>query len=195
MESAGSSHANGWTSFRRPKKLPRNVIRAGRNDAPDAIHSVDLSRSIVDFGRSVSVTALDSLPELEVLYLVMTADRHLDHAKRAIRMVEERGFAKQPSQSPAEPRAGSGERPIGGYRKFLGRPCAALFRNDFMGLYDAYSEGRLLQQGSPLGKNFTGWRIRFGAGRGRKRCGCGTKTRRAAAESGKRWFSFFNGHG
>ncbi len=52
------------------------------------------SVSIADYGRSISMAALDSLPELEVLYLVTTPDfTSIERARRAIGDVEERGFA------------------------------------------------------------------------------------------------------
>ena len=64
--------------------------------------------SIVDFGRSISVAALDSLSELETLYLVTTTDlTALDHAQSSH---SDRGRTRirgEPHQGAAEPCAGS----------------------------------------------------------------------------------------
>jgi len=112
--------------------------------------------AIVDFGRSVSIPALDALPELETLYLITTAEPAcLAHAKRALRMVEERGFAghrvkvlvnRVPQKSPPDPAR---------LEQQLGRAHAGLFASDFMAFYEAYSEGHLLEPGSRIRKELT----------------------------------------
>ncbi len=149
--------------------------------------------TIVDFGRSVSMAALDSLPELDALYLVTTHDlTTLAHARRAIQMLDERGFpaARLKVLLNRVPDKGAPDR--AGIENFIGRPCAATFRNDHMALYDAYSEGSLLQQGTPLAKEFLALAnsIRARAAGERET----EEVRDAPArvpDSGKRWFSFF----
>jgi pilus assembly protein CpaE len=127
--------------------------------ADETVHLMRFIRSaysltVVDFGRSVNVTALDALGELETLYLVASLDLHtLDQAKRAIAMVEERGYApnrvklllnRVPDRRVPDAR---------GIEEYTGRAHAAVLTNDYMSLYDAYSEGRLLEAGTPLGKD------------------------------------------
>jgi pilus assembly protein CpaE len=149
--------------------------------------------TIVDFGRSVSMAALDSLPELDALYLVTTIDRTtLEHTRNAIQMLEERGLpaARLKVLLNRVPDKGVPDR--AGIESLIGRPCAATFRNDFMALYDAYSEGSLLQQGTPLAKEFLALAnsIRARAAGERET----EEVRGVAApvrDSGKRWFSFF----
>lgn len=148
--------------------------------------------SIVDFGRSVSPAALDSLPELEALYLLTTPDHmSLESARRAIETVEERGFAGNRINVLLN-KAKARETPdIEDIRKSLGRPCEAVFRNDHMSLYDAYSEGRFLPPASPLGKKLHALAdsIRTQAAGERNR-DKDDKAAGAVPAGSKRWFSF-----
>ncbi len=149
--------------------------------------------AIIDFGRSVSMAALDSLPELEVLYLVTTLDpATLEHTRHAIEMLEERGFPEQRLKVLLNRVPDKANPDRDGIESFIGRPCAATFRNDFMGLYDAYSEGHLLEQGSALGKEL------HGLGNSILARATGEREPEPArgmvakpSESGKRWFSLF----
>jgi pilus assembly protein CpaE len=154
--------------------------------------------SIVDFGRGISPAALDALPELETLYLIATPDvMCLESAGRAIQMVEERGFAGNRIDvllNKVKARETPDREGIG---KHLGRPCAAVFRNDHMSLYDAYSEGRFLPASSGLGKELHALAdaIRVqAAGRaqaaGERSRDKNEKTSGTVPAGGKRWFSF-----
>ena len=145
--------------------------------------------SIADFGRDISVAALDSLPELEALYLVTTPDfASLEHAKRAIRNVEERGFAGNRLKILLN-RGGDRKTNSEEVEKILGRPCEAVLRNDHSSLYDAYSEGRFLPPTNGLGKELQALAdsIRERASGERSR---GEKAAAAVPADGKRWFSF-----
>jgi pilus assembly protein CpaE len=151
------------------------------------------SVSIVDFGRSVSMAALDSLSELDALYLVTTLDlTTLEHTRRAIQMMDERGFPASRLKILLNRAPEKGVPDTQGIENFLERPCAATFRNDFMALYDAYSEGNLLQQGSALGKELHALAesIRARAA-GEPEADEGRSTKAPVAEGNKRWFSFF----
>ena len=149
--------------------------------------------AIVDFGRSVSIPALDALPELETLYLITTAEpASLAHAKRAVRMVEERGFAghrikvlvnRVPQKNPPDPAR---------LEQQLGRPHSGLFVSDFMAFYEAYSEGHLLEPGSRIRKELTALSETVS---GRILGDRETEKKTAAAATGRenggrRWFSF-----
>jgi pilus assembly protein CpaE len=109
--------------------------------------------TIVDFGRHFSVAALDSLPELEALYLLATFDLEtLDRAKDCIRVVGERGYAanrlkvllnRMPERNAPDPK---------GFESFLGVPHSGVFSSDSIALYDAWSEGHLLEPNTKLGR-------------------------------------------
>ena len=61
-----------------------------------------------------------------------------------------------------------------------------------MALYDAYSEGNLLQQGSPLAKEFLALANSIRARAAGEREADETRATAAPApDAGKRWFSFF----
>jgi pilus assembly protein CpaE len=150
------------------------------------------SLSIIDFGRSVSMAALDSLPELEGIYLVTTPDMPtLEHARRAVQMVQERGFAANRLQVLLNRVPDRGMPDRKNIESFLGCPCAAMFRNDFTALYDVYSEGRLLEAGSALGKELHSLAdsIRVRAS-GERVAEAGESQTKAVPEGAKRWFSF-----
>jgi len=186
-----SSHADGLEMIQAPEEVAAKRS-PGREEM---MHLMRFIRStypvtIADFGRDISVAALDSLPELEVLYLVTTPDlTSLDRARRAIRNVEERGFAGTRLKVLLNRAANRGKTDRGEIEKFLGRPCEAVLRNDHMALYDAYAEGRFLSPASPLGKEMQALAdsIRVqAAGEPDK----GGKTAVAAPADEKRWFSF-----
>jgi pilus assembly protein CpaE len=186
-----SSHSDTLDVIPAPEEVP-----AKRSPEPEeSTHLMRFIRStypvtIADFGRSVSVTALDSLSEMEVLYLVTTPDpSSVEHAKRAIGHVEDRGFASNRLQVLLNRAGDRGKTDIDGIERSLGRPCEAVFPNDHASLYDAYSEGRFLPPASALGKEMHALadsiRIRAAGEHQRDK---GSKA--AAAAGGKRWFSF-----
>ncbi len=112
--------------------------------------------TVVDFGRSISLPALDALPELETLYVVTTAETAtLAQAARTVRMAEERGFSgnrisvllnRVSVKNPPDMRA---------IEQQLGRPPAASFVSDFMAFYDAWSEGHMLPAGPRIRKEIS----------------------------------------
>lgn len=190
-----TSHGNGMDFIPAPEELA-----AKRHPArEEVVHLTRFIRSVypitvADFGRSVSMAALDSLPELEVLYLITTPDpAALAHAKRAIRMVEERGFASSRIKVLLNrvPERGSFDQKE--IESSLGCACAASFRNDFMALYDAYSEGHLLESGNALGKEMRRLADSLKArASGEREAEPGEDVPKPVLDGGgKRWFSFF----
>ncbi|MDP9055372.1 MAG: hypothetical protein M3N93_13895 [Acidobacteriota bacterium] len=147
--------------------------------------------AVIDFGRSISNAALDSLPELETLYLVTTPDETcLERARRAMQYVEDRGFASHRIEvllnRVKDP--GRGE----AVEKILGRPAAATFRDDHLSLYDAYSEGRFLPPATALAKEFH----TFADSIRNRAAGDAAMEKREtvpAAPSAKGWLSFLTG--
>lgn len=147
--------------------------------------------SIVDFGRSVSIAALDSLPELETLYLVSTSDpTSLESARRAIQMAEERGFAGHRIKVLLNRVPDKGKTNLEEVEEVLGRPCEASFRNDRLALYDAYSEARFLPPGNALGKELLGLANSIRARAAGECQKPAPENTPAAVSAGKRWFSF-----
>jgi pilus assembly protein CpaE len=111
--------------------------------------------SLIDFGRSVSVAALDSLPELETLYLVTTPHpTALERANRAIQIIESRGFNGQRLKVLLNCAEDRKKHELETIERALGHPVEAVFRNDHLSLYDAYSEGRFLPPANALAKEF-----------------------------------------
>jgi pilus assembly protein CpaE len=111
--------------------------------------------SLIDFGRSVSVAALDSLPELETLYLVTTPHRTaLERAHRAIQIIESRGFNGSRLKVLLNRADDRKKSELEAIEQTLGRPVEMMFRNDHLPLYDAYSEGRFLPPANALAKEF-----------------------------------------
>lgn len=134
---------------------PEEIAAKKPPEREETMHLMRFIRSvypagILDFGRSVNVAALDALPELELLYLMTTPDRtSLESARRALRTVEERGFASERVRVLLN-RVGKAD--MAEVEKTLGRPCDASFRDEHVALYDAYAEGRFLQPSNNLGK-------------------------------------------
>lgn len=145
--------------------------------------------SIVDFGRAVNVAALDSLPELDTLFLVTTPDlASIERAKRALRGVEERGFATNRVKVLLNRVATPNKSDVSSIGELLGRPCDGVFRNDHVALYEAYSEGHLLPPASALSKELHALANSI-LERDR---GHAANTSAAPSAGGKRWFSFLH---
>lgn len=189
-----STHANSVDFIPAPEELvaKRYPSREEVTHLMRFIRSV-YPLSVIDFGRSVSMAALDSMPELELLYVVTNPDSAaLAQAKRAVRMTEERGFANSRvkillNRVPERPALDLNQ-----IEDALGCSCAATFRNEFAALYDAYSEGHLLDPGNPLGKQMRRLADSIKARvNGEREPEPETKTAKPLPETGRRWFSFF----
>ena len=189
-----SSHANNMDFVPSPEELAAKRC-PGREEVTHLMRFIrsNYPVTVIDFGRSVSMPALDSMPELDLLYVVTTPDSAaLAQARRTVRMTEERGFANARvkillNRVPDKPAID-----INQIEDTLGCSCLATFRNDFTALSDAWSEGHLLDPGNPLGKQ-----MRQLAGSikarvtGEREPEAELKTARSLPEPGKRWFSFF----
>jgi pilus assembly protein CpaE len=147
--------------------------------------------SIVDFGRSVSPAALDTLPELEALYLITTPDfTSLESANRALRTMQERGVAGDRVHVLLNKAKIRDTPDREGILKCLGRPCEGVFRNDHLALYDAYSEGHFLPASSGLAKELHALADSIRAKAAGER-GEGREEKSGTVPAGgKRWFSF-----
>ncbi len=112
--------------------------------------------TFLDFGRFHNGAALDTLPELEALYLVITDDLYvLENARDFIRMAGERGKKPERIQVLLN-KVGSKQKPDpGNLEKYLGVKPAGIFSDDTEALYETWSEGRLLGNESVLGRQLT----------------------------------------
>jgi pilus assembly protein CpaE len=110
--------------------------------------------AIADFGRSISPALLNSLPEIETVFLVTTPDESsLERTKQTIASIESRGFAAERIQV-ALNRAGEKKTNIEAVARVLGRQPERIFHDDRLSLYDAYSEGRFLPPSTGLAREF-----------------------------------------
>src|SRR6185503_9423184 len=126
-----------------PKQLAR-LLRFIRMTYPAAV---------LDFGRSYSAAALEMLPEMEALYLVITDDLLvLENARDFIRLADERTRSSNRIRVMVN-KVGSRQTPdLDNLEKFLGLRPEGVFSDDREALYETWSEGRLLGEDSTLGR-------------------------------------------
>jgi pilus assembly protein CpaE len=109
--------------------------------------------SIFDFGRYFSAPALDSLPELETLYLITTMDLHsLEQTRECLFAVAARDFASRVRVLVNQVASDRGAPDPTGVESFVGAPVAGVFSSDPESLYEAWSEGHFLTTKAKLGK-------------------------------------------
>jgi pilus assembly protein CpaE len=171
---------------------PDEIAAKKPPEREETLHLLRFIRStypaaVIDYGRSVSVPALDGLPEMDLLYVVTTPDRSsVACASRTIRDAEDRGFAANRIKVLLNRAEVSGKANYSAAEKTLGRPFDVMLRDEHLQLYDAYSEGRFLSPASALGKELqalaTSIRQKaFGEVKNEKQTA-------QAGSGGKRWF-------
>jgi pilus assembly protein CpaE len=174
---------------------PDEVAAKKPPEREETLHLLRFIRStypaaIIDFGRSVSVSALDGLPEMDLLYVVTTPELSaVACAARAVRDAEDRGFAANRIKVVLNRAVVSAKVSYSAAEKVLGRAFDVTLRDDHMQLYDAYSEGRFLSPTSALGKELHQLAVTirqhaFGEIKN-------DKTPAQAGSGGKRWFGLF----
>jgi pilus assembly protein CpaE len=137
---------------------PEDLAARGPVGAQEVAHLLRFMRSaypltIIDFGRHYSDAALDSIPELDTLYVLSTGEPDvLRRAKECARAFSARGFDTGRIRFLVNRRPERGAPAAQAIAEQLGTPATALFSNDYVALYDAWSEGRLLQPNTRLGK-------------------------------------------
>lgn len=109
--------------------------------------------SIVDLGRSLNLTAMNALDEVDETYLVTTLDvPALHQSKQIIQTLSSVGYGKErlrlvlnrmPQRLDVTPDE---------LEKMMSLPVFATLPNDYPSLYESYSEGSLLPPNSRLGK-------------------------------------------
>jgi pilus assembly protein CpaE len=107
--------------------------------------------TLVDFGRHFSPAAMDSLPELDTLFVLTTTELvTLDRTRECVSAILARGL--EPSKLKVLVNRCDAAMDPAGLESFLGVPPAACFTSDYPSLYDAWSEGRLLDPDTKLRK-------------------------------------------
>jgi pilus assembly protein CpaE len=126
-----------------PKQLGR-LLRFIRMTYPAAV---------LDFGRCYSPAAIDMLPEMEALYLVVTDDLLvLENARELIRTAEERTRSTERIRVILNKVGGRQKPDLDNLGSFLGLRPEAIFSDDREALYETWSEGRLLGDDSAFGR-------------------------------------------
>lgn len=109
--------------------------------------------TILDFGRCYSAAALETLPELEALYLVATQDLlALENAKDFLETARVRGKGADCIQVLLNKAPVRQKPDLDNLEKYLGVRPAGVFSDDTEALYETWSEGRLLGTNSVLGR-------------------------------------------
>jgi Flp pilus assembly CpaE family ATPase len=112
--------------------------------------------TVVDFGRFYSAAALESVPELEAMYLMVTEDPlALENARDFIRMADERGKSPDRIQVLVNKAASKHKPDLGTLETFLGVRPAGVYGEDSEALYETWSEGRLLGTDCQLGRQLS----------------------------------------
>ena len=109
--------------------------------------------AVLDFGRCASAGALESVPEMETLFLIVTQDlMALDNAKEFIRQADERGKGRDRIKVILNRVARRQKPDLDGLESYLGVRPAGVFSDDSEALYEVWSEGRMLSGASELGR-------------------------------------------
>ena len=119
--------------------------------------------TIVDLGRSLNLTAMNALDEIDETYLVTTLDvPALHQSKQIIQTLSSVGYGKErlrlvlnrmPQRLDVTPDE---------LEKMMSLPVFATLPNDYPSLYESYSEGSLLPPNSRLGKELNRMAIKVG---------------------------------
>jgi pilus assembly protein CpaE len=119
--------------------------------------------TIVDLGRSLNLTAMNSLEEIDETYLVTTLDvPALHQSKQIIQTLSGVGYGRErlrlvlnrmPQRLDVTPDE---------LEKMMSLPVFATLPNDYPSLYESYSEGSLLPPNSRLGKELNRMAMKVG---------------------------------
>jgi pilus assembly protein CpaE len=119
--------------------------------------------SIIDLGRSLNLTAMNALEEIDETYLVTTLDvPALHQSKQIIQTLSGVGYGRErlrlvlnrmPQRLDVTPDE---------LEKMMSLPVFATLPNDYPSLYESYSEGSLLPPNSRLGKELNRMAMKVG---------------------------------
>jgi pilus assembly protein CpaE len=110
---------------------------------------------VVDLGRSLSRLGLAALEEIDEACLVATLEvPALHQAKQIIQTLLDSGFGKNRIRLILNRSPKRMDITLGDLEKMLAIPIFCTVANDYTELYETYAEGRMLDRGTNLGKQF-----------------------------------------
>ena len=195
-----SSHANQMDIIPSPDDIALKHLPT----TEEVVHLLRFIRSkyaatVIDFGRCMSAAALDSIHELDSMFVVTTLDLStLEHTRRALDAMDENAPGSDRVKVLLNKVPERGTPDLKNFEQLLGRVPEASFVNDFSSLYDAYSEGHLVEPGTRLGKEMKAFsaslvrRIRGEEidGERNRSASKSAKSQKTEPAVSKRWFSF-----
>jgi len=110
---------------------------------------------VLDLGRNLTSDTLGMLDMINETYLVTTQEvPALHHAKQIIQLLLEAGYARSQLRLVLNRTAKRSDVTVEELESMLGVPVYVTLANDFDGLHEAFSEGRLLDSSTSLGQDF-----------------------------------------
>lgn len=111
---------------------------------------------VLDLGRSMSFSSMSALEEIDDLFLVTTLEvPALHQAKLILQRLSDSGYGRNRVHLVLNRAPKRYEITIPELEGMLGAPVYAIIPNDYPALNESYTEGKLLDTGSSLGKHFT----------------------------------------
>lgn len=112
--------------------------------------------SVIDLGRNVSAGTLSILDVIDEAYLVTTLDvPALHQAKQIIHVLLDAGYSRSQLRLILNRTTKRGDITLDELEAMLGLPVFATVANDFDAFYEAFSEGRLVDNSSAPGEDLT----------------------------------------
>jgi pilus assembly protein CpaE len=110
---------------------------------------------VLDLGRNLTPDTLGMLDMIDETYLVTTQEvPALHHAKQIIQLLLEAGYGRSQLRLVLNRTAKRSDVTVEELEAMLGVPVYVTLANDFDGLHEAFSEGRLLDSSTSLGQDF-----------------------------------------
>jgi pilus assembly protein CpaE len=110
---------------------------------------------VLDLGRNLTPDTMGMLDMINETYLVTTQEvPALHHSKQIIQLLLEAGYARSQLRLVLNRTARRSDITVEELESMLGVPVYVTLANDFDGLHEAFSEGRLLDSSTSLGQDF-----------------------------------------
>jgi pilus assembly protein CpaE len=110
---------------------------------------------VLDLGRNLTPDTMGMLDMIDETYLVTTQEvPALHHAKQIIQLLLEAGYSRVQLRLVLNRTAKRSDVTVEELESMLGVPVYVTLANDFDGLHEAFSEGRLLDSSTSLGQDF-----------------------------------------
>ena len=110
---------------------------------------------VLDLGRNLTPDTMGMLDMINETYLVTTQEvPALHHSKQIIQLLLEAGYGRSQLRLVLNRTAKRSDVTVEELEAMLGVPVYVTLANDFDGLHEAFSEGRLLDSSTSLGQDF-----------------------------------------